>query len=141
MVIRPVTQQDMESLVIASEPWIMSRKEEVMSNITRGYSFAGFDDGTLLGVAGIYELWDGVGEGWLLFSPSFYVGNRRISVVRRVRREFDLLGILFDRVQIHVDSTVENGLEFARFLGFNVEGLMEKYCRGRDYWLLSRVRR
>jgi hypothetical protein len=139
MDIRPVTREDIENMVIASEPWIMSRKSEIIGNLSKGMAWAGYDGDELLGIAGIYELWKGVGEGWLLFSPSFYEGNRRVSAVRKMKRELDLHCAIYDRVQVHVDSTIPGALELVRFFGFRVEGLLEKYCRGRDYWILSRV--
>mgnify|MGYP005628823627 FL=1 len=98
------------------------------------------DSGTILAVGGVHVMWFGAGEGWVLVSPECL--DVPASFARYTRRAFD--GILQEtqlrRVQasIHVDDN--RAYRFARWLGFEDEGLMRKYgVDGDDYFRMARV--
>ena len=106
-----------------------------------GTSYSAFHGDTLIGCGGIRTLWDGVGEGWVLFSTE--VVNHKVSIRRYVNKYFKKIieENNLHRVQAHVNCEWGLALRFADSLGFEVEGRMVKFNPdGTDSYLFAWVR-
>jgi len=92
-----------------------------------GMAFRGIDNGYLVGAAGIFPLWEGVGEAWFLGASR--VGKHQIRVARLVRE--GLLQIAEEqgmwRVQAAMRSDWPELKRWAKFLGMEHEGTMRRY--------------
>ena len=103
-------------------------------------SFTAIHNGHVVACGGITPMWDGVGEVWLL--GSHRVKENKTSLTRAV---YDTLGFLMDnnnywRLQGTVLANWESGLRFARFFGFEQEGVMKKYGPDQqDYIRVARI--
>ncbi len=105
-----------------------------------GRAFSGFIGDECLGAAGIRTLWPGVGEAWAYLSPSAL--SRGVSVARAIKLGLSDIqrGEGHRRVQCHVRKSHGAAIRWAEWLGFHVEGLMERYAPdGEDCFLFARV--
>ena len=94
----------------------------------------------VLAMAGIFPLWQGVGEAWSLFTPEALQHGVAFHL-----RAVKVLKGFFDqgwwRIQTTVRADFETGILWLDRLGFKDEGLMEKYGPdGSDYIRYARVR-
>lgn len=98
-------------------------------------------NGEAVACGGILPMWHGVGEGWVLASHKIH--GHTISIPRII---YDILDELMDkhgywRIQGATLANWKQGLRFARFLGFEKEGLMKRYGPGgEDYVRHARVK-
>ena len=105
-----------------------------------GKSFTAIHNGHVVACGGVTPMWSGVGEVWLL--GSHRVRDNKTSLTRAV---YDTLGFLMDdnnywRLQGTVLASWTSGLRFARFLGFEQEGVMKKYGPDQqDYIRVARI--
>jgi len=99
------------------------------------------DDGRVIGCVGMTMLWQGVGQAWAVFSP--LVKEYGIAVSRAVKRMishgFDEYGL--DRLQAIVLPEEDRNIKWARFLGFEEEGIARELVYGKDFLVMSIVRR
>jgi len=85
-------------------------------------------------------MWQGVGEGWLIMSKYGYDIPK--TVARYADEFFDVImtEANLQRVQASVNALDPRSVRFARWLGFENEGLMRKYGPdGTDYYRMARV--
>ena len=77
--------------------------------------------------AGIYPLWDGVAEGWVLSSKRVF--DHKIKAAGSIKKRLDLICANNNiwRLQTSVKEEFKTGVRFAEWLGLKKEGLMEKY--------------
>lgn len=97
------------------------------------------DDMEILACAGVHLMWEGVAEGWIVMSVHGYKSPRTIA--RYTDRLFDT--IMKDnslrRIQASVSAADQRSVRFAKWLGFEDEGLMKQYGPdGGDYYRLAR---
>jgi hypothetical protein len=103
-------------------------------------SFTSIKNGHVVACGGVTPMWEGVGEVWLLGSDK--VSENKASLARAV---YDTLSSLAEhngywRLQGTVLANWKQGLRFARFLGFEEEGLMKKYGPDKqDYIRVARI--
>ena len=98
-------------------------------------------DGHLVLSAGVWQLWPGVGEAWLL--PSARLLARPRGPVRTVRRFLDEIAERegYTRVQATTHADFERGERFLKWLGFEREGVLRKFGPdGSDHKIYSRVK-
>ena len=104
-------------------------------------SFTAIENGHIVASAGIYPMWDGVGEGW--FIAANRLQTRHVGIVRELKN--GLLRIATEkklhRIQAAVRSDWQKAIRLAVFVGMSNEGTMKKYSAdGADYeryaWLL-----
>lgn len=131
----PFDARHVEGMKIESEPMLESMREQIVESACKGEAFTGFLRGSPLGCAGISPLWEGCGEAWCFFTPSFYTSYRGTLIA--MIRKFRTLACPYDRVQTIVNARIPNGMRFAEMFGFRVEGFMKRYYRGEDYFMLS----
>ena len=97
-------------------------------------SFTALENGHVIAAAGIYKLWSGVGEAWLLASDRIY--NNRVGVARAVR--LGMKNIINEqglwRVQTAMRSDWPLLERWATFLGMKHEGSMPKFGVDQSDW-------
>lgn len=89
---------------------------------------------------GIFPLWHGVGEGWVIASKRIF--DHKIKSAKLIKRRTDLLCAVnkIKRLQTSVRANFPMGLRFAKFLGFNNEGLMKHYGPdGSDFYRMAKI--
>ena len=102
--------------------------------------FTARKDGKIVVMGGAHVMWRGVGEGWLIMSKYGY--DMPKTVARYADEFFDVImtEANLQRVQASVNALDPRSVRFARWLGFENEGLMRKYGPdGTDYYRMARV--
>lgn len=137
--------------LIPARPWMAERlnlqtsqmltgqamtPENVEMAIGGGMALAGVHDSKIVGMAGIFERWAGVGVAWALLSADFPA--YRLSAFKLMKRALDVSPLV--RVEAQVACGHEEGERLLRHLGFTKEGVMRKFWQERDYGLYARVR-
>ena len=102
-------------------------KENRIDNAIPGLSYTLLLDGLPICSGGIYPLWDGVAEGWVIASKRIY--DHKIKSVSAIKKRLDLLCInnKIWRIQTSVKENFKVGVRFAEWLGLEKEGLMRMY--------------
>ena len=106
-----------------------------------GMAYSIIQDGHLILSAGVYRVWDGVGEAWLL--PSHRLLKKPAAAVRTVRRFLDDIAEQnnFVRVQATTHRQFERGRRFLEWLGFEREGVLRNYGPdGSDHIIYARIK-
>ena len=88
-------------------------------------SFTAFADGKVIACGGIREMWEGVGEAWLLFGEN--VVPHRFSVVKAIKRGLTASFSRFHRVQAHARMDFSMAHMFLHRLGFKEEGYLTAF--------------
>ena len=105
-----------------------------------GLSFTALINNKPIAAGGIFVLWDGVAEGWVMATKD--VWRYRVSMARNFKEKFDILvkTSKVKRIQTNVKADFELGHKFAIWLGFEKEGLMKYYGPdGSDYVRYARI--
>lgn len=98
------------------------------------------NQGLIYGIAGSYRSWAGSAQAWAIFSPAvdkYPVALKKVctSLINHAVKEQHLV-----RLSLTVRSDYEKGNNFAKCLGFELEGHMKKYLPdGRDAHLYARI--
>ena len=102
--------------------------------------FTARKDGKIVMMGGVHVMWQGVGEGWLVMSK--HAHSMPKTVARYADEFFDVImnEANIQRMQASINATDPRSVRFARWLGFENEGLMRKYGPdGTDYYRMARV--
>ena len=106
------------------------------------WAFTGLSQGRVVGAAGLWLLWPGVAEAWVLFTPA--VRELTWQVVKAIKKGLEDLTVelKLHRIQTTVRTEFVPGQKLMRVLGFNQEGPpMRKYGPdGADYLRYVRIR-
>ena len=93
-------------------------------------AYTGYINGEIFAIGGLNILWEGVGEVWVIGSPT--IPNHKFSYVRAVkfylkyfRKKYKL-----KRVQAQIVADYDMLKRFAEKLGFKYEGTLHNYCGG-----------
>ena len=97
-------------------------KENRIDNAIPGLSYTLLLDDLPICSGGIYPLWDGVAEGWVIASKRIY--DHKIKSVSSIKRRLDLLCTNNNiwRVQTSVKEDFKVGIRFAEWLGLENDG-------------------
>jgi hypothetical protein len=111
-----------------------------MKNMTASSpAFTVMDNGKLILSFGIYPLWPGVAEGWMI--PSNLISSKAIALIRGAKAVFNNIGneMQLHRLQFMVRSSHVQATRFAEVLNFEREATLSKYgpC-GDDYYIYAR---
>lgn len=130
-----------KQITIASEPNMATTLDldKWAEAMNEGDAYTAICDDGIVGCGGIRPLWHGVGEAWICASPLLQF--HQIETIKAMKAMFDDIISRNDyvRVQCIVNENIHRGMPFARFFGFQVEGLLRKYFNDEDYILLSRI--
>jgi hypothetical protein len=105
-----------------------------------GMSFTALVNNKPIAAGGMYLLWDGVAEGWVMATKDIW--EYRITMARNFKEKFDILvkTSKVKRIQTNVKANFKLGHRFAEWLGFEKEGLMKYYGPdGSDYIRYARI--
>ena len=137
--------------VIPARPWMAARlklqaaqeltgqamsPESIAMAVEGGMALAGVCGDKIVGMAGIFERWSGVGLAWALLSDDF--PDHRLSGFKLMKRALDVSPLV--RIEAHVAEGHSEGERLLDHLGFGKEGVMRKFWQNRDYSLFARVR-
>ena len=103
-------------------------------------AFTLIDNGHLVVAGGIFPVWDGLGEAWMI--PSDQIPKYKIKMIKTLRNHIDLIteedGLR--RLQATVRDDFDIAKKFIEFLGFKREGLLKNYGPdGTDHIMYSRT--
>jgi len=105
-----------------------------------GMSFTGLVNNKPIAAGGVFYLWDGVAEGWVLATKEIYKYPVFCAKHIKQRTEIILKANKIKRIQTSVKADCDVALRFAKWLGFKKEGLMESYGPdGSDFVRFARV--
>lgn len=102
-------------------------------------AFTIMDRGKLVLSFGIYPLWSGVAEGWMI--PSNLISGKAIALVRGARNVFSNINTVMQlhRLQFMVRSSHVQAIRFAEVLQFKREAVLSRYGPGGDdYYIYTR---
>jgi hypothetical protein len=102
-------------------------------------SFTVMDKGKLLLSFGIYPLWPGVAEGWMI--PSNCIDSKAIALIKGARNVFRNINSVMQlhRLQFMVRSSHVQAARFAEVLQFKREAVLSRYGPGGDdYYIYAR---
>ena len=88
---------------------------------------------------GVYPLWTGVAEGWVISSRRIF--DFSLSAAKAIKKRTDYICINNGiwRLQTAVRADYETGIRFAKWLGLQKEGLMKKYGPdGSNYYRMAK---
>ena len=115
-------------------------KENRIDAALVGLSFTLLRDNIPIVSGGIYPLWDGVAEGWVISSKRIF--EVKVKAAKLIKQRTDILCAANKvwRLQTTVKANFKIGLRFAEFLGFKNEGLMRGYGPDKsDYYRMAKV--
>ena len=137
--LEPFKQEHLDQINLDYELSDETKKTFICNGELSGITL--FDDKTILGFGGVHLLWRGVGESWIMLSTE---GRKKpLTVAKYTFNLFDdiMARNSLERIQASVASDDPKAISFAKWLGFEVEGLMRKYGPdGNDYYRLARIR-
>jgi len=113
-------------------------------NMSRGPAFILFYNDEIIGMGGICDFWNGVGEGWIVPLAEFnrlkeLAGKIYIAVEESKNFLIDYCG--YWRIQGTVRTDFAIGRKFAENLGFVCEGVLTKYFEdGQDAYIMALVK-
>jgi len=102
------------------------------------YSLLANDNPVLCG--GIYPLWNGVAEGWVMASKRSH--DYKIKSAAAVKKRLDILcnNNNIWRLQTAVKEEFKTGVRFAEWLGLKNEGLMTMYGPDKtNYYRMAKI--
>jgi hypothetical protein len=108
--------------------------------VAPGLSFTLVDGVIPIVSGGIYPLWQGTAEGWVLSSKRIF--NYKIKSAALIKRRLDMLCVnnKIWRLQTAVKSNFKLGVRFAEWLGLQQEGLMKQYGPDKtDYYRMAKI--
>ena len=105
-----------------------------------GMSFTGLVNDKPIAAGGVFHLWDGVAEGWVLATKDIYKYPVFCAKHIKQRTEIILQANKIKRLQTSVKANCDVALRFAKWLGLKEEGLMKQYGPdGSDFIRFARI--
>ena len=105
-----------------------------------GMSFTGLVNDKPIAAGGVFHLWDGVAEGWVLATKDIYKYPVFCAKHIKQRTEIILKANKIKRLQTSVKADCDVALRFAKWLGLKEEGLMKQYGPdGSDFIRFARI--
>lgn len=105
-----------------------------------GLSYSAMCDGKVYAMFGLYPLWKGVAEAWLL--PSSKLENRKMVFHKSCLRFFPYAAekLKLHRIQVYVRSSNVQAYKWIEMMYFKREGLLERYGPDiNDYYVYGRL--
>ncbi|QDP62514.1 MAG: hypothetical protein Unbinned5079contig1000_41 [Prokaryotic dsDNA virus sp.] len=102
--------------------------------------YTGMDKDVILAIGGVHQMWNGVGEAWILVAKEGYKIPKTIAkytdyLFQHIQETHEL-----SRIQASVCASDVRANRYAQWLGFEKEGIMRKYGPdGTDYIRYARV--
>ena len=137
MIIRKFEVGDLDKIAIQAE---QRHELENGAFFKTENCFTLVDGEEINGVFGFIEIYKGRVVVFSFISAK--AGKHLLSLTKRLRKMIDdgMERTGTERVEMEVVSGFIHGERFAKLLGFECEGVMRKYYRGKDYKLYARVK-
>lgn len=116
--------------------WPDMTEADVARSIAAGYAFAAYRGTKILAIGGIARFDADRGLVWGVLSGS--IGRDFVGMHAAVKQA--LAAAPFMRIEAQIENSFAPGHRWIKALGFEQEGLMRKYWRGRDFMLYAKVR-
>jgi RimJ/RimL family protein N-acetyltransferase len=119
---------------------IKDNNKECMDLEQEHLAFTGLINDKVIAAAGMKRIWGDVAEGWFIAKND--VWNYPITIAKAVKQNIDYLATSnnIKRLQTAVRADFGIGIRFAKWLGFNNEGLMKSYgFDGSDHYRMARI--
>ena len=107
-----------------------------------GMSFTGLVDNKPIAAGGVFHLWDGVAEGWVLATKEIY--KYPVFCAKHIKKRTEMLikNNNIKRLQTSVKADCEMAIRFAKWLGLKPDGVMKSYGpAGEDFIRFARIER
>ena len=107
-----------------------------------GMSFTGLVDNKPIAAGGVFHLWDGVAEGWVLATKEIY--KYPVFCAKHIKKRTEMLikNNNIKRLQTSVKADCEMAIRFAKWLGLKPGGVMKSYGpAGEDFIRFARIER
>ena len=107
-----------------------------------GMSFTGLVDNKPIAAGGVFHLWDGVAEGWVLATKEIF--KYPVFCAKHIKKRTEMLikNNNIKRLQTSVKADCEMAIRFAKWLGLKPEGVMKSYGpAGEDFIRFARIER
>lgn len=97
-------------------------------------TWTAFINEEIIGLGGFRKYWQGVYECWIMVKSPEAFYNYKIEVIKFIKRQFDSL----EAHRLQATSLVENQKDarLLQFLGFELEGVLNKYGPDRQDYLM-----
>jgi RimJ/RimL family protein N-acetyltransferase len=128
-----LTQKDASFIINDNNKECMDLEQEHLA-------FTGLINDKVIAAAGMKRIWGNVAEGWFIAKND--VWNYPITIAKAVKQNIDYLATSnnIKRLQTAVRADFGIGIRFAKWLGFNNEGLMKSYgFDGTDHYRMARI--
>ena len=90
-------------------------------------AYTGYEDGNVVGVGGLVEIYPHLAEAWLVLPKHRGVGLGTTRKILKIWNKMLSDRRKYERIQATVHQQFEEGIRFLDFLGFTNEGLMQKF--------------
>ena len=104
-------------------------------------SWTGHYKGEPIVSGGIYQMWEGVAEVWIIMRQGSNA-KHKFFMLRNIKKYLDetIKRKNYKRIQSTVRADFAEGIRFAEWYGMHSEGLMKPYGPdGKDYLRLARI--
>lgn len=91
------------------------------------YCYTGLINGDIIGVGGVRIFWEGVGEGWLIFTKDVTKHGTKLMLCLRRMKAKTIADHKLRRFQAIVRQDFPKAQKMLESLGFVAEGIMEQY--------------
>ena len=124
LIVRPHEEGIKEAVKLSDTEWAKAIGKEAVE------AYTGYIDGVAFAIGGLNILWDGVGEVWVIGSPT--IPAQKFSYVKIVKFYLKYFREKYKlkRVQAQVIKEYEMLHRFTKYLGFKYEGTLHNYCGG-----------
>lgn len=116
-----------------------ARKHYIHFQSQVGPAVTAFVHGVPVAVFGCVVVWSGLGEAWALFSPK--ARRYPIAMTKGAKAFFNacIQSYLLHRLQITVKTVDNRAVNWAKCLGFVIEGTMKEYSADKeDFYMMRR---
>jgi hypothetical protein len=124
--------------LIEPQEWQRSENNSMFMDMPERWAKTLLADGFPVACAGVMEIWPGRGHAWALLDVQAAKYLRQIT--RAIRDEF--IGLPFRRIEMTVQEGFDQGMRWARLLGFEQETpepMKLYFPDGQSAYLFSKV--
>jgi hypothetical protein len=124
LVVRPHEETIKRAVKLSDTEWANAIGKEAVE------AYTGYIDGDIFAIGVLNILWPGVGEVWVIGSPT--VPKYKFSYVRSIKFYLKYFREKYKlkRVQAQIVADYDMLKRFAEKLGFKYEGTLHNYCGG-----------
>ena len=136
MIVRSYKPDDLDKIEMQNE----QKHEFCTAGYPQKTSFTVEDNGVVLGVFGFSEIYKG--RAFVFSFISKKAGKGMLGLVKTLNKMINdgMSKTGIERLEMSVLEGFEQGDRLAKLLGFEFEGVMRKYYKGKNYKLYARIK-